>query len=62
MKKLNATIVSYRQKELAQQYITALDHHINELKQGLVDRALEIRDLADILHVHPVHLSNTIKE
>lgn len=40
----------------------ALDHHIQELKSGSVDRALEIRDLAKILHVHPVHLSNTIKQ
>lgn len=54
--------VSYRQKEIARQYITALDHHIKELKGGIVDRALEIRDFAKQLHLHPVHLSNTIKE
>lgn len=53
---------SYRQKEIAQRYLMALDHHIQELKSGSVDRALEIRDLAKILHVHPVHLSNTIKQ
>lgn len=53
---------SHRQKEIAKQYINALDHHIQQLKSGAVNRALEIRDLAKILHVHPVHLSNTIKE
>ncbi len=62
MKKDRTSPVSFRQKELAQHYIAALDHHIHELKEGLVDRALEIRDQATILHVHPVHLSNTIKE
>jgi len=53
---------SYRQKELFKQYISALDQHIQQLKEGNTDRALEIRDFANILHVHPVHLSNTIKE
>lgn len=56
------TIVSFRQKELTQQYIELLDQHILDLKEGKAQRALEIRDFAAELHVHPVHLSNTIKE
>jgi AraC family transcriptional regulator, regulatory protein of adaptative response / methylphosphotriester-DNA alkyltransferase methyltransferase len=32
------------------------------LKEGTAERALEIREFANLLHVHPVHLSNTIKE
>ncbi|QEC66914.1 helix-turn-helix transcriptional regulator [Panacibacter ginsenosidivorans] len=55
-------VLSYRKKELAAQYITELDTHIQDLKEGKADRAMEIRDLAKLLHVHPVHLSNTIKE
>lgn len=35
---------------------------MQDLKAGTVTRAFEIRDLAAKLHVHPVHLSNTIKE
>lgn len=54
--------VSLRKKEIVHEYITRLDEHIQDLKNGKVERAMEIRDLAALLHVHPVHLSNTIKE
>jgi AraC-like DNA-binding protein len=55
-------IISARKKEIVNQYFAVLDKHIADLKEGLAERALEIRDLASLLHVHPVHLSNTIKE
>lgn len=54
-------IASSRQKEITRDYLQKLDEHIQELKEGKADRALEIRELAAMLHVHPVHLSNTIK-
>jgi AraC family transcriptional regulator, regulatory protein of adaptative response / methylphosphotriester-DNA alkyltransferase methyltransferase len=54
--------VSARKKEIVQQYIVAPDQHIMELKEGMTDKALEIKDFARMLHIHPVHLSNTIKE
>ncbi|MEP7374988.1 MAG: helix-turn-helix transcriptional regulator [Chitinophagaceae bacterium] len=57
-----APAVSFRKKEIVKNYITRLDEHIQELKEGKAERALEIRDLAAMLHVHPVHLSHTIKE
>ena len=53
---------SVRQKEIVRQYLKVLDEHIDQLKSGNAVRALEIRDFASLLHVHPVHLSNTIKE
>ncbi|HRI25108.1 MAG TPA: helix-turn-helix transcriptional regulator [Ferruginibacter sp.] len=53
---------SRRKKEIARQYIHELDKHIADLKAGKVDRANEIRDFAAIMHLHPVHLSNTVKE
>lgn len=56
------TIVSFRQKEILQQYITELDKHMLELKAGQVEVMHEIRDFANMLHIHPVHLTNTIKE
>ena len=62
MKDTIAPIISHRKKELARQYLAELDNHIRQLKEGTVERAHEIRDLAKILHVHPVHLSHTIKE
>ena len=55
-------VISSRKKEITHEYITRLDEHIQQLKDGKAERALEIRDLAAMLHVHPVHLSNTIKE
>jgi AraC family transcriptional regulator, regulatory protein of adaptative response / methylphosphotriester-DNA alkyltransferase methyltransferase len=57
-----APVISARKKEIVQQYLTEPDNHIKQLKEGQVDKALEIKDFAAKLHVHPVHLSNTIKE
>ena len=57
-----ATAVSPRQKEIFKQYLLKLDEHMQELKEGRAERVLEIRELAALLYVHPVHLSNTIKE
>ncbi len=55
-------VLSARKKEIARQYLAELDKHILELKEGKADRAKEIRDFASVMHLHPVHLSNTIKE
>lgn len=54
--------VSFRQKEIAKQYLKLLDQHIQYLKEGKAERTMEIREFAAALHLHPVHLSNTIKE
>jgi AraC family transcriptional regulator, regulatory protein of adaptative response / methylphosphotriester-DNA alkyltransferase methyltransferase len=54
-------VISLRQKEIVASYLKKLDAHIDSLKLGKEDKALEIGDFADMLHVHPVHLSNTIK-
>ncbi len=62
MHEISTTIISARKKEIVRQYLAELDKHIQQLKEGRADRALEIRDLAGLLHLHPVHLSNTIKE
>ena len=55
-------VISVRKREIVQQYLQQLDVHIQRLKEGKSERVLEIREFAQILHVHPVHLSNTIKE
>lgn len=54
--------ISLRQKEIVKQYLAELDKHIGELKEGKAARTMEIRDFAAMLYMHPVHLSNTIKE
>ena len=56
------TGISVRKKEIVQQYLSALDKHILELKEGKTNEALEIKEFAELLHIYPVHLSNTIKE
>ena len=58
----SAIAVSPRQKEIYEQYLRQLDLHMQDLKEGSAERVLEIRELAALLHVHPAHLSNTIKE
>jgi len=62
MQEVGTVTLSNRKKEIANQYIQELDKHINDLRLGQTARALEIRDFASILHIHPSHLSNTIKE
>lgn len=54
--------VSLRQKEIVADYIQKLDNYVAALKQGTEDRVLEIAEFADMMHIHPVHLSNTVKE
>lgn len=55
-------VISSRKKEIVKQYIGELDRHVEALKKGETDEVLEVREFAQILHLHPVHLSNTIKE
>ena len=59
---MNLLQVSPRGQQLVNYYLHFLDHHLNELKEGHTDQALEIRDFAAMLHIHPTHLSNTVKE
>jgi len=51
---------SLRQKEIVKEYILHVNKHIDDLRSGLAERTHEIRDFADLMHMHPTHLSNTI--
>ena len=62
MQQQNAVVISTRKKEIVTQYLAELDKHIDNLKAGTAEKVLEIREFAGILHIHPVHLSNTVKE
>jgi AraC-like DNA-binding protein len=53
---------SARKQELVNLYLQALDTHIAALKNGEAEAVHRIADFAKQLFVHPVHLSNTIKE
>ena len=62
METLIAKPVSARQKEIVHQYEAELDKHMLELKAGGVEIMHEISDFAKMLNIHPIHLSNTVKE
>jgi AraC family transcriptional regulator, regulatory protein of adaptative response / methylphosphotriester-DNA alkyltransferase methyltransferase len=53
---------SLRQQEIVEQYFTALNRHLVDLKSGKAEATFRIKDIADILCMHPRHLSNTINE
>lgn len=60
MTKLPKKILA-RQHEITADYLRELDAHLLDITEGRADRMFEIRDLAAILHIHPTHLTNTIK-
>jgi AraC family transcriptional regulator, regulatory protein of adaptative response / methylphosphotriester-DNA alkyltransferase methyltransferase len=50
-----------RQHEITADFMQAVHRHLDDVVQGKVMDMYEIRDFADELHIHPTHLSNTIK-
>src|SRR6187551_623190 len=53
---------SLRQKQIVKEYLLQLEKHIDDLRNGNAENTFEIKDFADLLHIHPTHLSNTINE
>lgn len=51
-----------RPEEIKVLFFETLDGHLANIIAGKTDVFLEINEIADILHIHPTHLSNTIKE
>lgn len=50
-----------RQHEITADFLRLIDVHLADVVAGRTTEMLEIRDFADQLHIHPTHLSNTIK-
>jgi AraC-like DNA-binding protein len=50
-----------RQHEITADFLRLVDVHIADVVAGRATEMLEIRDFADQLHIHPTHLSNTLK-
>ncbi|OOQ59395.1 helix-turn-helix domain-containing protein [Mucilaginibacter pedocola] len=50
-----------RKDEITSDFLLAIDKHLDDIMQERTTEMFEIRDLADVLHIHPTHLSNTIK-
>ena len=54
-------LTSARQKQILNEYLAHLDAYVADLKAGKEDRVLEINEFAQMMHIHPGHLSNTVK-
>ena len=50
-----------RQHEITADFQRLTVAHVADIVAGRATEMLEIRDFADQLHIHPTHLSNTIK-
>lgn len=51
-----------RALEIVEKYQRVLDQHIDDLRHGRAEKTFEIQDLAELLHIHPTHLSNTLHQ
>ncbi|PAW94865.1 AraC family transcriptional regulator [Mucilaginibacter sp. MD40] len=51
-----------RRHEIFADYLKELDKHLDDILNERTNEMFEIRDIAGILHIHPKHLTNTIKE
>jgi AraC-like DNA-binding protein len=51
-----------RPNEIVEKYLFELDKHMADLKQGKAKSIFKIQDLAELLFIHPTHLSNTIQQ
>lgn len=51
-----------RPEEIHQEFLALIDRHLDDLVHQRATEMLEIEDFAEKLHIHPTHLSNTIKE
>ncbi|MBO0360158.1 helix-turn-helix transcriptional regulator [Hymenobacter sp. BT186] len=50
-----------RQHEITADFTRLVHTHVDDLAAGRATEALEIRDFASQLCIHPTHLSNTLK-
>jgi len=50
-----------RQHEITSDFLKEVDKHLADIIEGRAMDMFEIRDIADVMHIHPTHLSNTIK-
>ncbi len=50
-----------RPEEITKQFLVELDKHMLDLKTSRAESSFEVQDIAALLHIHPTHLSNTIK-
>lgn len=50
-----------RQEDITSEFLKALDDHSSDVVEGRTDTMKEINEIAESLHIHPTHLSNTVR-
>ena len=50
-----------RKDEITSQFLALVDKHMDDIKHARAEHLMHTKSFADLLFVHPVHLSNTIK-
>lgn len=50
-----------RQYEITADFLSELDKHLLDIVEEKAIEMFELRDFANILHIHPTHLTNTVK-
>ncbi|MNK33677.1 DNA-binding transcriptional regulator AraC [compost metagenome] len=50
-----------RQKEITSDFLKIVDDNLTDVLTGKSEEIYEIRTVAELMHIHPKHLSNTIK-
>lgn len=50
-----------RQLEITRQFLDELDKHLDDVLAARATEMYEISDFADLMHIHPRHLTNTVK-
>lgn len=53
--------IAERQHEITAAFLREIDKHLLDIVEGRTSEMLEIRDLAQLLHIHPTHLANTVR-
>lgn len=54
-------IYSSRKAEIVAQFNDVLENHMNDFMAGRVNKMYELKEIADIICLHPGHLSKVIK-
>lgn len=50
-----------RQKEITEHFLYEMNKHMDDFMAGKVDNMLSLKEIAGIMCLHPVHISNVIK-
>jgi YesN/AraC family two-component response regulator len=50
-----------RQAEITASFLTEMNKHMDDFMSGRVEEMLHLKDIASIMCLHPVHISNVIK-